>query len=120
MSLNAVSSLGKTDFLNLMVTELKNQNPLNPTDDTQFIAELAQFSALESAQNTNASVEALVAKTAQMQAGALVGKTVSGVFASSQQVFAGVVQAVDLTGPTPKVYVNNQSVALDEIKYIGN
>ncbi|NTV53755.1 MAG: hypothetical protein HGA76_12245 [Candidatus Firestonebacteria bacterium] len=120
MSIDAVGSLGKNDFLKLMVTQLKNQNPLNPTNDTQFIAELAQFSALEASQNTNTSVEALVTKTSQMQAGQLVGKTVSGILRSDSSAFVGVVQYVDLSGATPKVVVNNKLVSLDEIKYIGN
>jgi flagellar basal-body rod modification protein FlgD len=120
MSVDAVSSLGKTDFLNLMVTELKNQDPLNPTDDTQFISELAQFTALESAQNTNTSVDSLVTMTTRAQATQMVGKTVAGILSSNNSTFSGVVQAVDLTGTAPQVIVNNQAVTLDEIKYIGN
>jgi len=39
--------LGQEDFLQLLVTQLKNQDPLNPTDNTEFVAQLAQFSQLE-------------------------------------------------------------------------
>jgi len=39
--------LGQEDFLNLLVTQLKNQDPLKPTDNTEFVAQLAQFSQLE-------------------------------------------------------------------------
>ena len=41
------SSLGKDAFLQLLVTQLKNQNPLDPQDNTAFVAQLAQFSSLE-------------------------------------------------------------------------
>ena len=41
------SELGKDEFLKLLVTQLQNQDPLNPQDDTQFISQLAQFSALD-------------------------------------------------------------------------
>ena len=44
------SELGKDEFLKLLVTQLQNQDPLNPQDDTQFISQLAQFSALEQIQ----------------------------------------------------------------------
>lgn len=39
--------LGKMDFLNILVTQLRYQDPLNPMDDKEFIAQLAQFSTLE-------------------------------------------------------------------------
>jgi flagellar basal-body rod modification protein FlgD len=50
--------LDKDAFLNLMVTQLRNQNPLEPMDNTQFISQMAQFSALEQAQNTNKTMKA--------------------------------------------------------------
>lgn len=49
--------LDKDAFLNLMVTQLRNQNPLEPMDNTQFISQMAQFSALEQAQNTNKTIK---------------------------------------------------------------
>ena len=45
------AELGKNDFLNLLVTQLKNQDPLKPMDSSSFVAELAQFSQLEQSSN---------------------------------------------------------------------
>ncbi|NLM74492.1 MAG: flagellar biosynthesis protein FlgD [Clostridiaceae bacterium] len=45
--------LGKNDFLQLLITQVQHQDPLNPSTDTEFIAQLAQFSALEQMQNLN-------------------------------------------------------------------
>lgn len=50
------SSLGKDDFMKLMISQLKNQDPLNPMDGTQFSAQLAQFSSLEQLTNMNDSL----------------------------------------------------------------
>jgi len=52
-------TLGKDDFLSLLVTQLKYQDPMEPLKDTEFIAQLAQFNALEQAQNTNKGIESL-------------------------------------------------------------
>ena len=51
--------LNQDDFLTLMITQLKNQDPMKPTDDTQFIAQLAQFSSLEATNKMNDTLDSL-------------------------------------------------------------
>ena len=52
-----VSQLGKNDFLTLLIAQLRNQDPLNPASNTEFIAQLAQFSSLEQMTLMNANLE---------------------------------------------------------------
>jgi flagellar basal-body rod modification protein FlgD len=73
------NQLGQQDFLKLLMAQLGSQDPLSPTDNTAFVAQLAQFSSLEAQQTTNSDLESmLVAQTAGNQVGAasLVGKNV--------------------------------------------
>jgi flagellar basal-body rod modification protein FlgD len=60
------AALGKDDFLKLLVTQMKNQDPLDPMDGTEYTAQLAQFSSLEALQNIDAEVQKL--KTTQAAA----------------------------------------------------
>ncbi len=73
------SSLGKTDFMMLLVTQLNNQNPLDPQDNSEFVAQLAQFSSLESMENLNTTVGSFLStyqSSQALQASSLVGSSV--------------------------------------------
>ncbi len=90
--------LGKDEFLNLLVTQLRYQDPLNPTDDKEFIGQLAQFSALEQMQNLNTSFSGTKAYS-------LLGKSVD----------ANVTD--DTTGETKEVTGNVSMVKYSDGKY---
>ena len=61
-----VSSLGKDDFLTLLIAQLRNQDPLNPADNTEFVAQLAQFSTLEQMTLMNTNLEQSLANNTAM------------------------------------------------------
>jgi flagellar basal-body rod modification protein FlgD len=58
---NSKDEMGKDSFLNLLVAQLKYQDPLNPAEDTQFVSQLAQFSQLEFTQNSTQAISSLAA-----------------------------------------------------------
>lgn len=79
-SVVSTQTLGKQDFLKLLVAQLQHQDPLAPTDNTQFVAQLAQFSSLEQEQNINSGVSQLASNqqtTFAAQATELVGKRIT-------------------------------------------
>jgi flagellar basal-body rod modification protein FlgD len=103
-------ALGKDAFLKLLITQLQHQDPLNPLDDKEFIAQLAQFSSLEQMNNISEGINALVNKTqAQDMLNSVnyIGKEVvaSG---SSVSKFGEAVSPVffTLNGPASEVQVN--------------
>lgn len=67
------NDLDRQAFLNLLITQLQNQDPLNPMDDRDFIAQMAQFSALEQMMNLNATFE-------RTQAFGMIGKVIDASF----------------------------------------
>ncbi|MCL7944882.1 flagellar hook assembly protein FlgD [Marinobacter sp. ATCH36] len=73
------NELGKNEFMELMIAQLKNQNPLEPQDNGEFISQLAQFSSLEEMQGLSGSVDDVASQfrsTQALQASAMVGRSV--------------------------------------------
>lgn len=64
-------------FLRLLVAQLKNQDPTKPVDSTQYMAQLAAFSNVEQAMQTNAKLDSLLTSFALTQAESLIGRTIT-------------------------------------------
>ncbi len=76
---NRASDLGRNEFMELMLAQLNNQNPLQPQEDGDFIAQLAQFSSLEEMQKLTGTVQDVAGQfrsTQALQASAMVGQSV--------------------------------------------
>ena len=68
--------LGKDDFLKLLITQLSNQDPTSPMEDTQFISQMAQFSSLEQMTNMSTSFSKMADFLNSQEAAGTLGKTV--------------------------------------------
>lgn len=97
--------LGKDDFLKLLVGQLKNQDPLHPTSDTDFIGQMAQFSQLEQTTNMAAANEQLILEQRGARAVGLLGRTVTYPDATTGALNTGVVDRVDWLGGKPSLSV---------------
>jgi flagellar basal-body rod modification protein FlgD len=76
-SASITSQLGPSAFLQLLTTQMSNQDPLNPMDDTQSVSQLAQFSALQASDNLETSFANFQSNFAVLQSSQLVGATVT-------------------------------------------
>lgn len=99
---NKNTALGKDDFLKLLVTQLRYQDPLNPMNSTEFTAQLAQFSALEQQKNTNTNLEKLLSKQDLLTQVSLSGLMGKDVLAFSNEVFVEDAKAMDLSFELPQ------------------
>ena len=107
--------LGKDDFLKLLITQLSNQDPTNPMEDTQFIAQMAQFSSLEQMTNMNESFTRMANMINSSQASATLGRNVE--ISLGDTTTQGVVEAATL-GANPQIMVNGMYYNLDQVKAV--
>lgn len=113
----ASQQLGKDDFLKLLITQLTNQDPTSPMEDTQFISQMAQFSSLEQMTNMNESFNKMASIINSSQAASTLGKTVELDIGDSTA--KGVVEATSF-GANPQVMVNGMYYDMAKIKAIYN
>ncbi|EJY55641.1 flagellar hook capping protein [Alicyclobacillus hesperidum URH17-3-68] len=120
-TVNPDGQLNENSFLQLLVTQLQNQDPLAPQDNTQMIAQLAQFSALEQMTNVAqtdsqvlSAIQTLTSETNLMLAHQLLGTQVKITDNSGQQV-QGTVSAVSLSQGSPQVVVNGISYPITQV-----
>ena len=109
-----VQTLNQDDFLKLLVTQLASQDPLNPQQDTQFIAQMAQFTALEQAKEMATNIASLRTEQEFLQANALLGRTVA-LQTGQDTPTTGTVSAVEVDAGTPKLVVNGQPYDLSQV-----
>lgn len=106
---NPNGELGKNDFLKLMVAQLQAQNPLEPTEGTAYIGQLAQFSQLEQVTNLAQNSEQTASSQRVAQAVALIGHKVSCTDPSTGATHQGLVQSVQITATGATLTVEGAS-----------
>ena len=101
--------LGQDAFLDLLITQMQYQDPLNPLQDKEFIAQLAQFATLEQMQQMNLTLGLLGQMTATSQALSLVGKQISADGADGETI-TGRVDAVSFQDGQASLVVGDEQV----------
>ena len=115
-SQTGINSMSSSDFLNLMIQQLQQQDPLNPTDSNQLLSQMSQISTLQS--NTQME-QSLTGLTLQQSIGAgsnLIGKTVAGVDSTGVNA-SGVVTGIQVRNNQVNLTLNNNT---NEIMPLGN
>lgn len=108
-------SLDRDDFLQILITQLRNQDPTSPMEDKEFIAQMAQFSTLEQMTNMSSEFNRLHNLLSTGQASSMLGKTVELI--ADGRTIQGVVSEVT-QGDIPMVRVNDQYYEFQSVERI--
>jgi len=109
------TELGKDDFLQLLITQLSHQDPTAPMEDTQFIAQMAQFSSLEQMTNMSSSFSKLNSLFTGSEASNAVGKNVD--IEMGDATVSGTIAAAS-RGDYPQVLVNGSWYDWSSVKTV--
>ncbi|HHT42796.1 MAG TPA: flagellar hook assembly protein FlgD [Firmicutes bacterium] len=115
------SALGKDQFLKLLITQLKHQDPISPVEDKEFIAQLAQFSSLEQMQNLNTNLSDMMLAQQKLtslgQAMQMIGKEVE-LFTKEGENLFGRVTGVQFKNGWPEIIVGGKLYDFTEVAAI--
>ncbi len=105
---NASQALNQQDFLQLLVSQMENQDPMNPQSDTDMASQMAQFTALTQSSAMSSSLS-------MMQANGLIGSSVTVQVNSQTPPVSGTVQGVVLENGTAEILVNGGTYTLSQV-----
>ena len=109
------NELGKDDFLKLLLAQLGNQDPTSPMENTEFIAQMAQFSSLEQMTNMSSSFTKMANMLNSSEAVNTIGRTVD--IEIGDTVLSGMVEGAT-RGENPQVQVNGMLYDMKQIKRV--
>ena len=106
----ATNTMGLQDFLKILLTQLNYQDPLKPMDNQEFMAQMAQFTALEQSQRLNEKLDLLITNQAALQSVGLIGRAVD--VTNENGKVTGTVTSLSLQGDAPSVSVTTSTGSL--------
>lgn len=115
------NELGKDEFLKILITQLKNQDPTQPLQDKEFIAQMAQFTSVE--QLTNMSSEMKLLRQSLGFASGLIGKEITWSYQDNDGKVhskSGIVDSITVKNNQQFAHVKGEDIALENISQIGN
>jgi flagellar basal-body rod modification protein FlgD len=116
-SAGAIASLSANEFLNLLVTELQNQNPLSPMDPSQMVSQTSSLSMVELLSTIQSEVAQLQSSEGILQASSLIGQSVT--YQVGSQELSGTVQGVGQSASGVVLDIAGQSVPMTNVLAVG-
>ena len=117
-AINASATLGQNDFLKLLVAQLKYQDPMKPTDSSQFMGEMAQFSTVQGVTSMGTTMEGMSHANDVSQAIALIGKQIR-YKALDGTIGSGTVQSTETDNGAVTLQLADGDVVLKDVVGVG-
>lgn len=109
------AGIAQEDFLRILLSQLRFQDPLKPVDNQQFVAQLAQFSALEINRQQSDKIDTLLTMQAADQAVGLIGRSVEMQSAQGASV-VGTVSAISFRTGEPRLTINSNGSTFVDVR----
>lgn len=114
------NGMGKDTFIKLLITQLKHQDPTKAMEDREFIAQMAQFSALEQMTNINKEIESMRKSSKTAEAYGLLGKNIDSFNTQSKMKVSGIVTSIQFTNNDMKLIVGGREVSMNDVQSVHN
>jgi flagellar basal-body rod modification protein FlgD len=118
-SAKAGDDMGKDDFMKLMLAQLQHQDPLKPMDDQAFIAQTAQFNALDEMTKLNKTLSAVLDSQQLAEASGMIGKVVSAADKDGKAI-KGAVTAASVSGGVAMLHIGATRIELDKVTAVAS
>ncbi len=105
------------DFLKLLITELQNQDPLNPTDNNQILEQVGQIRSIQTTSQLSETLQSVLLGQNMSSAAGLIDRQIEGLTDDGQAV-TGRVERVSIVEGVPKLLVGEKTVDLKNVKEI--
>jgi flagellar basal-body rod modification protein FlgD len=116
-STNALTQITPNDFLKMLITQLQNQDPMNPTSSDQILQQISQIDNIEATTNLSSSLKSVAADQGFQAASGLIGRQVQGVDSNGNPV-SGTVDSASFAGGAASLNVGSQSMPLSGISAV--
>ncbi len=113
-----MDGIGEDAFMQLLLAQLKNQDPLKPMDDTEFISQMAQFNSLNELMSINKVLGELMTAQTVAQGSALIGKTITAHISADDSTLTGKVTGLQISNDKVTLTVDGKQIPMDAVRSV--
>jgi flagellar basal-body rod modification protein FlgD len=114
---DALRDLDMDEFLKLMITELQNQDPLNPLENNEILQQISQIREIGATGKLTETLEAVLLGQNLTSATSMIGKTIEAL-SDDAQTIRGTVDKITVADGEPRLHVGDKSIRLNNVSQV--